>query len=214
MKLEFYAVTKTNFYIGGALQSFEIGGVDMCTMLDSKGQPIIPASSFKGAFREIVKNNVDDEISELYKNYLEQGRKALESTINSRQNYSKEEKSKYISDYEEVINNSSSQYLFGISGLNNSPKLLFSDLTLISPENKNDWFSIDKKNSIMEMEKTGKLESNPRIYKVARSGLKFLGNITFYQGDKLGSDAEKIVEEYIKKCLKIFNEGIFRIWFY
>ena len=147
--------TKSNLYIGGMPQGFEIGGIDMVTV-NRDGKPYIPASSFKGALREICKDNSDDKIAGIFKDYQparspELGGKHL--------------------------------YIFGIEGYNRSPKLIFTDFEMEKNAN-GPYFSIDIKNSIEETNNGTKLLSNPRTYKAACAGLSFKGTIYFNFKDK------------------------------
>lgn len=51
--------TCSNLLIGGSPVPFEIGGIDQWTAVDSDGFPCIPASSWKGALRMIVKEDAE-----------------------------------------------------------------------------------------------------------------------------------------------------------
>ena len=204
MAIELTATTKSNLYIGGTPQTFEIGGIDMQTVTDKNGKPFIPASSFKGAVREIAKTEPNDAVINLYKSYLISQKDELETQIRNRGG-----STQLLAKFDEAVDTASPLYLFGIGGFNHSPKLLFNDLLLIAPEEPNLWFSIDKKNSIEE--NGNQLKSNPRIYKAASSGLTFQGSIGFWRLNKLGDKAPKIIDDYIKQLLGEFSGGIYRL---
>ena len=177
--------TLSSLYIGGMPKGFEIGGIDMQTATQNE-KPYIPASSFKGALRDICRDNPRTCVSELYKDY-EQSKQIEEETP------------KHL-------------FLFGIQGVNRSPKIIFTDLALT--EATENCFSIESKNSITEGE--GCLESNPRTYRVARSGLIFEGQM-YLNFDELKRSPEdtkspqEIVEEYLVEMCNKFAEGVYRI---
>ena len=216
MSIELTVTTKSNMYIGGTPQTFEIGGVDMYTATDYDGKPYIPASSFKGALKEIVKDNYDEKIANIYKEYLGKVRSKFEEKIQycKEKGELKEDNEKRKNDYQKRIDDNDKilhTCLFGIEGFNNSPKLIFNDLELREDfTDSGKWFSIDMKTSIEEQENYT-LKSNPRSYKTARKGLVFKGRINFYRVRELGEDAENEIKIYLEKCLKEFNTGIYRI---
>jgi len=190
MKLEITITTKSNLYIGGMPQGFEIGGIDMTTATRD-GKPYIPASSFKGALKDICRDLPDNDIAKLFK------------------------------DFPDSANEPKHLSIFGIGGYNRTPKLIFTDFEINmgneekseeSPKKEN-LFSIDIKNSIEE--KDGNLTSNPRTYKVVRNGLIFTGNIIL-NFDSLNDkdnhiEANSIVKEYIEKVCGKFKEGLYRL---
>jgi CRISPR-associated protein Csm3 len=206
-KLTITITTRSNLFIGGTPQTFEIGGVDMYTVVDHDEKPYIPASSFKGALREIVRDKNSQEIKDLYTSYLERKQKDFESVIDAR-NASDKDKNKFKNEYQVISENVSAEYLFGIAGFNYTPKLIFSDFVL-EPEKQDKLFCIDMKNKIEEMGKT--LKSNPRTYKTARKDLTFSGSITLHKIDTIGTDAEKTVLDFLEQCLKEFKEGEYRL---
>ena len=177
--------TLSNLYIGGMPKAFEIGGIDMQTVTQG-GQPYIPASSFKGGLRDICKDYPNKEIEEIYKDYN------IPPQI-------KCETAKHL-------------FIFGIQGVNRSPKILLTDFSLIT--DTKDYFSIDSKNSIEE--KSGTLISNPRTYQVARSGLSFRGELIL-NFDSLSKNEEEIerietiVKGYIQEMCAKFSKGVYRI---
>lgn len=202
----------SNLFIGGMPVPFEIGGIDQQTALDQEGFPCIPGSSFKGALRAIVREDqsaMAEEIRQLYRTYLEKER---EENLSKIEKLVKEEEilDRIEQRYTQAIEQLSPEYLFGIEGFNNTPKLLFSDLLLCSEFRQEDkCFSIDMKNAI---ETNGNvLESNPRTYKTARRGITFEGEIRFYKIEQLGDEAAKLCEDYIITNLLKFNEGFYRL---
>ena len=120
-------------------------------------------------------------------------------------------KSKRIEErYLEAANEVSPEYLFGIKGFNNTPKLLFGDLLLCSEfRDKKTCFSIDMKNTIDT--RGNAPESRPRTYQTARSGIVFEGEIRLYKMEKLDDQAGELCKEYLIYNLKKFNEGIYRL---
>ena len=172
--------TKSSLYIGGMPQGFEIGGIDMATVTrDSK--PYIPASSFKGALREICKDYECPEITALYSKYTGSDQKIP----------------KHL-------------FVFGVPGRSDTPKLLFNDFICETDKNEmyGDYFSVDMKNSIDEAD--GQLFSNPRSYRVAKAGLTFGGDILFRPGG-FGIAEQDLIKKYIKNMCEKFNGGIYRL---
>lgn len=214
-KIKFQIKTLSNLFIGGAPAPFEIGGIDQYTVTDQYNFPYIPASSIKGALANIIREDdspMATEIAELYRDYLHKIKAENQEKI--QEIYKDEaEALKRIEDrYRDALADKKvSEYLFGISGFNNTPKLLFSDL-LLKEEYRNisNCFSIDMKTSINNTEEK-RPESNPRSYKTARSGLVFEGAIRLHKIKILGEDAEKLCETFIINNLFKFNEGIYRL---
>ena len=173
--------TKSNLYIGGMPQEFEIGGIDMTTVTRD-GRPYIPASSFKGALREICKDHENDDIAELYEEYSDQEGKI---------------KQKHL-------------FIFGVPGRNRTAKLVFNDFicTACAKDVKGGLFSIDMKNSIEE--DTSKLISNPRTYKVAKAGLTFEGKILFRLID-MPLENQNLIRKYVVNMCAKFNDGLYRL---
>ncbi len=205
--------TLSNLFIGGAPVPFEIGGIDQQTAVDQEGFPCIPGSSLKGALRAIVRKDSSDmeqRILQLYVAYLKKEREANQQRI--RELVHEEEALKRIDDrYKAADKELSPEYLFGIEGFNNTPKLLFSDLLLCREyRDKKSCFSIDMKNSIDDTSTDGPV-SNPRTYKAARGGLIFEGEIRLHKMELLGENAKELCESYIIYNLMQFNDGIHRI---
>ena len=162
----------------------------------------------KGALRNIfrkecIKNDIiekfivdflkkeKDKYSELLKQMDEKSSKNIESI------------KKIITKISNLLNDIKAEYIFGIEGLNDTPRLFFSDLRVVDLKTE-DYFLIDTKTSIEEI--NGELISNPRTYKVVKPGIKFEGNIIL----KTDTDEEKIKKEIIS-YLKKFNEEYYRI---
>jgi CRISPR-associated protein Csm3 len=209
--IQFVVTTKSNLLIGGNPTTFEIGGIDIATLVDKDGCPYISASSFKGALKEIVKENGDDTVANYYREYLqaECDRNAVRVADFYRDDPEKLEG--YSKSYEKAINNASAQYLFGIEGFNITPKLIFEDIQLTTASKSDgNYFSIDSKNTI-ENSEPNQIAAKPRVYKVARSGLKFEGSIRFRNITQLSGDAVVQVTDYLKKSLQHFNDGIYRL---
>lgn len=205
--------TLSNLFIGGTPLPFEIGGIDQRTATDQDGFPCIPASSFKGALRAIVREDPSPsarEIEDLFKAYLKREKEEHWSEIS---NLVKEEEAiqRIKARYEKAEKELSSAYLFGIEGFNQTPKLLFNDLLLCDEfrQNREACFSIDMKNTI-DLNGDAPV-SNPRTYQTARKGLIFEGEIKFYKIEQLGDGAVALCKEYIIDNLCKLNNGIYRL---
>lgn len=212
-KIDFQIETVSNLFIGGVPGSFEIGGIDQFTVTDQYEFPIIPASSIKGTIATIIREDnsqLSAEITQLYREYLlrirQENRAVIRELVKE-----KEAIDRIVKRYEDALSKKNmSEYLFGITGFNNTPKLLFSDLLLEkNSRNKDTCFSIDMKNSISTG--GGKPTSNPRSYKTARAGLIFEGSIKLHKIMDLGKGADQLCEEFLHLNLKKFNEGIYRL---
>lgn len=206
-KIKVEIKTLSNLFIGGAPAPFEIGGVDQYTATTHEGAPYIPASSFKGALRNIVREDTSEQrtkIAALYQKFLNDEKKAHETYID---NQEPDVKKRILERYGEPT---TVEALFGIQGLNHAPKLLFSDLNLKKEwADSSRWFSIDAKTSI---ETDGNaLVSNPRIYKVARSGLIFQGEIICLNMEQLDESALDLCGAYMIDILEKFNDGCYRL---
>lgn len=208
-KIKVKIETKSNCLIGNHTQSFSIGGVDQCTTVDNDGKPLIQASAFKGSTRFIVKSEGSDmeETKKIYKNYLEDllkkyEKRKLENNLNS-QNLEE-----IINKIKECINDLKPEYLFGIEGINTTPRLYFSDLKVVDGrKNTEEYFIIDSKTAILE--DGDEVVSNPRTYKAIRPGVKFEGEIIL-RDFKNFVDIKKIAAELVEK-LELFNDGYYRM---
>lgn len=207
--------TLSNLFIGGTPIPFEIGGIDQWTAVDDEGFPCIPASSLKGAIRAIVMEEHSTEASRIAQWYAELLRKEWEGSREQIQEYFKEDEQAFNrirERYADAIKDASAVYLFGIREFNNTPKLLFNDLRLMDEyRDLKKCFSIDTKTSI-NCDGT-KPKSNPRIYKTARIGQEFEGEIELNRLESKYSDENiiKTCREYIIYSLKKFNDGVYRI---
>ena len=208
-KIKVKIETKSNCLIGNHTQSFRIGGVYQCTTVDNDGKPLIQASAFKGSTRFIVKSEGSDmeETKKFYKNYLEDllkkyEKRKLENNLNS-QNLEE-----IINKIKECINDLKPEYLFGIEGINTTPRLYFSDLKVVDgSKNTEEYFIIDSKTAILE--DGDEVVSNPRTYKAIRPGVKFEGEIIL-RDFKNFVDIKKIAAELVEK-LELFNDGYYRM---
>ncbi len=204
--------TISNLFIGGAPAPFELGGIDQYTVVDQEGFPCIPASSLKGASRAIVREDDSDmakEISQLYASYLEKEKENNWERIKTLIHES-EALERIQRRYSEAYKGVSPEYLFGIEGFNNTPKLFFSDFLLCEEaRDKKFCFSIDMKNSINT--RGAVPVSNPRTYKTARGGLIFEGEIRLDKIELLGENAQELCENYLFYIFMKFNEGIYRL---
>lgn len=206
--------TMSNLLIGGTPTGFDIGGIDTFTVMDYEKRPIIPASSFKGALRRIVKEleaeGEEDalEIAEHYRKYLQNLQCANELKLqNGKYDKLEEERVNAMHKrFEDCIGDASAEYLFGIQGFNTSPKLIFNDLLTSRDITEKDWFSVDTKNAIYCFD--DKVQANPRTYKTVRPGIVFTGDILFYHIEDLDV---KCVKRFVKKAIEEFNTGIYRL---
>lgn len=215
--ISFTITTRSNLFIGGTPQMFEIGGVDLYTVTDFLGKPYIPASSWKGALRTVVHDLVHEgpshpeaeEIGKSYENYLcnlkEQNMKQAES-----KGIEQERIDRMQNRFDELISHASAEYLFGMEGFNRSPKLIFHDLQLSSPivGTVDSLFSIDSKNTI-EIGKEN-VSAKPRSYKTVRPGVSFTGMIDFYLFHELQIQKET-VKSFITDAMEQFNQGTYRL---
>ena len=185
MKLIVTVKTKSNLYIGGMPQGYSLGGIDMVTAM-REDNPYIPASSFKGALREICREFASEEVEKIYSTF-----QAVKEPFDETQT---QEVPKHL-------------YIFGIPSCNRSPKLVFSDLTFKCKElESSPLFSIESKNQITESD--GRISSNPRTYKTAAPGLIFKGEIWIRGFD---SSQSELVYGYIKDMVSKFNDGAYRL---
>ncbi|MDR1134679.1 MAG: RAMP superfamily CRISPR-associated protein [Clostridiales Family XIII bacterium] len=189
MKLKIEVETKSRLYIGGIPQGYSLGGIDMITATQ-EGKPYIPASSFKGALREICRDYKCTDIEDIYP------------------------KDKYP-DVKEPLNDSifipRHLFVFGIPGVNRSPKLAFSDL-ILAPKHTDPalFFSLESKNTITESD-DGKIAANPRTYKAAASELTFIGHAWLRGFTEKQQGEEKLLYSYIKNMAEKFNDGEYRL---
>lgn len=211
-KLSVKIRTESNLFIGGAPTTFEIGGIDLYTVTDYEGYPYIPASSFKGTLRNIVRELVASEdgsigknIKDAYVQYLEELKVKNMDKITDI-----DTKTKIKNKYDLKIRNASAEYLFGIEGLNSTPKLIFNDIAVDDRVNK-DLFSIDSKNTIeLGDDKADRISARPRTYKTIRPGVKLSGFILFNNIKSLNIDVN-IIKSYVESAILELNEGIYRL---
>lgn len=204
--------TFSNLFIGASPSSFEIGGIDLYTVRDYMGNPFIPASSFKGPVRRVVREMPFDDLKEKIKNayrayLLRQKEKNLEQIQKYAEKIERERIDKMLQRFDESIEKASAEYLFGIPGFNDSPKLIFHDLVLEEKFSNAPLFSIDTKNSISYSD-DNRVVSNPRTYQTVRPGISFSGQIQGYRLDELKEDS---IRELIGKSLLEFNNGVYRL---
>lgn len=211
-KLNLRITTKSNVFIGGSPATFEIGGIDMYTITDYKGNPYIPASTFKGKLRTIIHDMIqegDPECNQIKEAYLAYLKQIFEKSSPEKIKKVDDTRYKHLLEIREKrFQEASAEYLFGIDGFNRTPKLMFSDF-IIEPHAYADPFSIDSKNSIKD-EGDGKITSNPRIYQTIRPGISFHGEILFYQMEQLQIPLD-IIQEVVKRAVLRFNDDIYRI---
>ncbi|MCR6098119.1 hypothetical protein HXA31_18105 [Salipaludibacillus agaradhaerens] len=215
--IQLKVTTLSNLFIGGSPRTFEIGGVDLFTVTDHNGDPYIPASSFKGSLRRIVRDLTKSYaeaklITEAYQDYLvtkqEENLLRIEEMKEKDDRFQRERVEKR---FEEAIHKASAEYLFGIEGFNHTPKLIFNDLQLIETEDV-DPFSIDAKNSIKvsKPQEEPNVAVNPRTYKTVRPGVEFSGEILFYMHDQL-SVPKEVTARFVENAIYQFNAGVYRL---
>ncbi|MGE6668243.1 RAMP superfamily CRISPR-associated protein [Paenibacillus xylanexedens] len=220
-ELSVHVTTRSNLFIGGSPSTFEIGGVDLFTVTNQEGLPYIPASSFKGTLRHIVREMIESHgyiegITQAYTQYL---MGLQEKNIQECEKYGiDQDRIKRMKErYDKVIGKVSAEYLFGIEGFNDTPKLLFNDLMPLGDKPvKEEWFSIDSKNSIELSDLGGvpQVAANPRTYRVVRPGITFKGDVLFYNMDKLKLDEQSLdsqILSFVKEAMIRFNSGHYRL---
>lgn len=205
--------------IGNQTESFSVGGVDQSTTVDENGSPIIHSSAFKGALRNIVREQEKKEGQmEATKNYVERIIGEILKKYQSEDIVKTEKINKMILNLEKKFNNKElkAEYIFGMEGINSLPRLFCSDFRVIElkDKKKDDYFLIDTKNNIEEI--NGNILSNPRTYKVIKPGIEFKGIIRFYNPFSIENEEEikKIeapIEKELRRALKKFNSGIYGI---
>lgn len=220
--IKFSIVTESNCLIGNQTTPFSTGGIDQSTLVDCEQFPIISASSFKGVLRNIYRENQDafaetqryirgvlEEIVERYNKLL------AELDAGNEVNTAKMEQIQNIVEkIKEKMAQGRPEYIFGIEGINNAPKLCFFDIKVKDKSGirAQDCFAIDMKNTIEE--KDGQLVSNPRTYKCIKPGIEFEGRIGFnecgFRSPGLNELKAKMLED-LQKALLYFNEGLYGI---
>lgn len=201
--------TVSSCLIGNQTESFSVGGTDQSTTIDEKGRPIIHGSAFKGALRNIIREN-EAELSETRK-YVEC---ILTKLLEKYKDYLQEDKiERLVKKIEEYQKEPKAHYIFGLEGINNMPRIYCSDFR-VSEENthndKSDYFKIETKNTLIEADNM--LTSLPRNYRVVKPGVNFEGKLHFRDTyfDDCGVDFEKIKGEIESQIMK-FNEGFYGI---
>lgn len=207
--------TKSNLFIGGMNETFEIGGIDMYT-ITRDGKPYIPGSSLKGVFRNMFREvyNECELVEKIFLAYFDEEIKKINNVISEIENSNEDIKNKNLlkekiektkKNIENLKLNIKVEDIFGISGLNNHPRLIFSDFEIFEND-KVDYFSIDAKNTIEYRE--NEITSIPRIYKTVRKGVKFSGNISL---EKIPKELKNELYDMIINSLNNFNNGNYRI---
>ncbi|MBC2576287.1 RAMP superfamily CRISPR-associated protein [Peptostreptococcus canis] len=206
-KIEYSIKTVSNCLIGNQTESFSIGGVDQATTMDENGNPMIHGSAIKGALRNMVReqDNQMKKTKELMKIILEdikQKYDELEEHVKERDAIQK-----VIKKVEEICQLPvKAEYIFGIEGINNAPRLFFSDLRIMKESKNQDYFLIDTKNALEEKE--GEILSRPRTYKVLKPGIKLKGYIVFQDFEQYSELLGDLFRE-LKEVLLLFNEGMY-----
>lgn len=219
--IKFKLITESNCLIGNQTTPFSTGGVDQSTLVDNSGYPMISGSAFKGALRNIYRENrsefsetkkyIQEVFSEIVLKYnaliseFENDNKTNQDKIEQLKNIVEKIKLKQAKDMPE--------YIFGIEELNNTPKLCFSDIKIKDKrEDMRKYFIVDMKNTIEE--KDGKLESRPRTYKCIRPGVEFQGVIRFNESGFSSDELKKLKKQMladVEKALLLFNDGFYGI---
>lgn len=211
--------TESCCLIGNQTESFSVGGVDQSTTIDENGRPIIHGSAFKGALRNIVREQEKKEGQmEKTKEYVKCIINELLEKYRSEDIVKTEKIKKMILNLENKVNSKDlkAEYIFGMEGINGLPRIFCSDFRVIESKDKKigDYFLIDTKNCIEEI--NGNILSNPRTYKVIKPGVEFEGIIRFYNPFLIEDENEikKIetpIEKDLKDALRMFNKGIYGI---
>ena len=207
--------TESCCLIGNQTESFSVGGVDQSTTIDENGRPIIHGSAFKGALRNIVREQEKKEGQmEKTKEYVKCIINEILEKYRSEDIIKTEKIEKMILNLENKVNSKDlkAEYIFGMEGINGLPRIFCSDFRVIESKDKkiDDYFMIDTKNSLDEI--NGEILSNPRTYKVIKPGVKFEGVIRFYNPfSKEDGEIEAEIKEELKCALNMFNSGIYGI---
>ena len=211
--------TESCCLIGNQTESFSVGGVDQSTTIDENGRPIIHGSAFKGALRNIVREQEKKEGQmEKTKEYVKCIINEILEKYRSEDIVKTEKIKKMILNLENKVNSKDrkAEYIFGMEGINGLPRIFCSDFRVIESKDKKigDYFLIDTKNCIEEI--NGNILSNPRTYKVIKPGVEFEGIIRFYNPFLIEDENEikKIetpIEKDLKDALRMFNKGIYGI---
>ena len=211
--------TESCCLIGNQTESFSVGGVDQSTTIDENGRPIIHGSAFKGALRNIVREQEKKEGQmEKIKEYVKCTINEILEKYRSEDIVKTEKIKKMILNLENKVNSKDlkAEYIFGMEGINGLPRIFCSDFRVIESKDKKigDYFLIDTKNCIEEI--NGNILSNPRTYKVIKPGVEFEGIIRFYNPFLIEDENEikKIetpIEKDLKDALRMFNKGIYGI---
>ncbi|ANS75692.1 hypothetical protein AWM70_14700 [Paenibacillus yonginensis] len=157
-----------------------------------------------------------EEINQGYKGYLQKVALEQEEQL-SLLKIENERKDRVERRMQDVIDRASAEYLFGIEGFNDTPKLLFNDLVVDSVESAADrdaLFSIDTKNKIedVKLKDRENVAANPRTYRVVRPGVTFVGDVILYRLELLGDvGMQQRIIEFIERLLLQFNEGFYRL---
>lgn len=210
-RIEIELTTLSNLFIGDTPSSFEIGGIDQYTKTDFYNKPLIPASSLKGMLRRIISDMESDsaakEIAQAYKDYFKDLEEKNKENFDKVAEKIESERKKGIKDrFERTIREASAEYLFGVQGFNDAPKLIFNDLVVKEGQKERELFSVDSKNRIDVEE--DRISAKPRTYKTVRPGVVFTGDIMLYRMERLGI---KGIREFVGKSLLEFNSGIYRL---
>ena len=211
--------TESCCLIGNQTESFSVGGVDQSTTIDENGRPIIHGSAFKGALRNIVREQEKKEGQmEKTKEYVKCIINEILEKYRSEDIVKTEKIKKMILNLENKVNSKDlkAEYIFGMEGINGLPRIFCSDFRVIESKDKKigDYFLIDTKNCIEEI--NGNILSKPRTYKVIKPGVEFEGIIRFYNPFLIEDENEikKIetpIEKDLKDALRMFNKGIYGI---
>lgn len=210
--------TKSNCLIGNQTGSFSVGGVDQATTVDEKGLPIIHGSAFKGALRNIVRENEAEMENTLayVKCILEDLEKRYKEISKNSSSPQKDKIDKIIGKIGKYKEEPKAEYIFGVEGLNGLPRLFCTDFCVTNTSedknkrNINKYFSIETKNSLEES--GNEVISQPRTYRVVKPGVCFEGVLTFRDTYFNNSEEElQEIREELKKQLAKFNQGFYGI---
>lgn len=213
IEINVYLTTVSSCLIGNQTESFSIGGVDQSTTIDENNRPIIHGSAFKGALRNIIREQEKEGKMNETKIFV---RLLLKKILEKYKSVRKTEKiNRIISIIEEKYNNCKAEYIFGIEGINGLPRIYCSDFRFSECKNMNmdNYFFIETKNCLVE--NNGEILSNPRTYRVVKPKVVFKGmlwlNDMFLVDIEENKEIMMAVESEIRDALLKFNEGLHRI---
>lgn len=204
-EIQIKVTTESNCLVTSQTETFSVGGLDQSTAVDRNGKPMIPATSFKGAFRNIVRDreekmchtqclvkSIFHKINQKFQNMELPNRSNLGDLIARLKTYEGSPKAEYI---------------FGVEGVNHMPRLYVSDFTFLKTlDDSGRCFVKETKNSLEEKNDT--ITSRPRTYQVCVPNVLFQGTLVFQSaGMELDPNLVSQAKKELLAALEEFNKG-------